>query len=394
MSSGCAWSWRPAPKRCVRLRATSVTGSSIARGFFWSAAAPRRSIAAEGRRRHEVGASERSAAGAPRRSGRGVEGNWAKTRSGRFRAQRRRRPEAERTRSRGKLKVMLTREQISDGLKRARYVTNERVETAIFLALALEKPLLIEGPAGAGKTEVAKVLAEMLHTELIRLQCYEGLDEARALYEWNYQKQLLRMQPGEQQGLRWEELSEHIFSRDYLLERPLLKAITAPSRVVLLIDEVDKADEEFEAFLLELLSDFQISVPELGTLKAHERPVVILTSNRARELSEALRRRCLHLFIDFPGIEQERKIIEFKVPELDAKLAAEAARFVSAIRKLGLRKPPSIAETLDWARALVRLGVRELDTDAVRTALGVLLKHEEDRVKVESKASALAPRRR
>jgi MoxR-like ATPase len=288
----------------------------------------------------------------------------------------------------------ITHEQISDGLKRALYVTNERVETAIFLALALEKPLLIEGPAGAGKTEVAKVLAEILNTELIRLQCYEGLDEARALYECNYQKQLLRMQADEQQGLRWEELSEHIFSRDFLLERPLLRAITSPSRVVLLIDEVDKADEEFEAFLLELLSDFQVSVPELGTLKAHERPAVILTSNRARELSEALRRRCLHLFIDFPGTEQERKIIELKVPELDAKLASEAARFVGAIRKLGLRKPPSIAETLDWARALVSLGVRELDTDAVRTALGVLLKHEDDRAKVESKASSLAPRRK
>ena len=288
----------------------------------------------------------------------------------------------------------ITHEQIADGLKRTSYVTNERVETAIFLALALEKPLLIEGPAGAGKTEVAKVLAEILGTELIRLQCYEGLDEARALYEWNYQKQLLRMQADEHEGLHWEELSEHIFSRDYLLERPLLKAITAPTRVVLLIDEIDKADEEFEAFLLELLSDFQVSVPELGTLKAHERPAVILTSNRARELSEALRRRCLHLFIDFPGTEQERKIIELKVPELDAKLAAEAARFVGAIRKLGLRKPPSIAETLDWARALVSLGVRELDTDVVRTALGVLLKHEDDRAKVESKASSLAPRRR
>jgi MoxR-like ATPase len=202
------------------------------------------------------------------------------------------------------------------------------------------------------------------------------------------------MQADEQQGLHWEELSEHIFSRDYLLERPLLKAITAPSRIVLLIDEVDKADEEFEAFLLELLSDFQVSVPELGTLKARERPVVILTSNRARELSEALRRRCLHLFIDFPGIEQERKIIELKVPELDAKLAAEVARFVGAIRKLGLRKPPSVAETLDWARALLRLGVRELDTDAVRAALSVLLKHEEDRVKVESKATTLAQRTR
>ncbi|MDO8430863.1 MAG: MoxR family ATPase [Candidatus Binatus sp.] len=286
----------------------------------------------------------------------------------------------------------ITHEQIADGLKRARYITNERVETAIFLALALEKPLLIEGPAGAGKTEVAKVVAEMLATRLIRLQCYEGLDEARALYEWNYQKQLLRMQADEAQGLHWEELSEHIFSRDYLLERPLLSAITAPQRVVLLIDEIDKADEEFEAFLLELLSDFQVSVPELGTLKARERPVVVLTSNRARELSEALRRRCLHLFIDFPGTEQERKIIELKVPELDARLAAEASRFVAAIRKLGLRKPPSIAETLDWARALVRLGVREFDTDAVRTTLGVLLKHEEDRAKVESRTSSLAPR--
>src|SRR5271169_2323689 len=162
----------------------------------------------------------------------------------------------------------ITHDQISDGLRRAKYVTNERVETAIFLALALEKPLLIEGPAGAGKTEVAKVVAEILHTELVRLQCYEGLDESRALYEWNYQKQLLRLQAGEHQGLRWEEISEHIFSRDYLLERPLLKAIQAPRRVVLLIDEIDKADEEFEAFLLELLSDFQISIPELGTLRA------------------------------------------------------------------------------------------------------------------------------
>jgi MoxR-like ATPase len=288
----------------------------------------------------------------------------------------------------------VTPEFVAAGLKRARYITNERVETAIFLALALDKPLLIEGPAGSGKTEVAKVLAEMLSTELVRLQCYEGLDEARALYEWNYQKQLLRLQADEVQGLRWDDVSEHIFSRDYLLERPLLKAITAPRRIVLLIDEIDKADEEFEAFLLELLSDFQVTVPELGTLRAHERPVVVLTSNRARELSEALRRRCLHLFIDFPGIEQERRIIELKVPDLDARLAAEASRFVSAVRKLGLRKPPSVAETLDWARALVRLGVKELDTDAIRTALGVLVKHEDDRAKVEAKASALAARPR
>ncbi|MFZ0890141.1 MAG: MoxR family ATPase [Candidatus Binataceae bacterium] len=285
--------------------------------------------------------------------------------------------------------MQLTAEYVRDGLRRAGYITNERVETAIFLALALDKPLLIEGPAGSGKTEVAKVLAEMLKTELIRLQCYEGLDEARALYEWNYQKQLLRLQ-AQEEGVRWEDVSEHIFSREYLLERPLLKAISSPHKVVLLIDEVDKADEEFEAFLLELLSDFQVSVPELGTIRAVERPVVVLTSNRTRELSEALRRRCLHLFIDFPGIEQERRIIELKVPELDARLAAEAARFVGALRKLGLKKPPSIAETLDWARALLRLAVKELDTPAIRASLSVLLKHEDDRAKVESKASSLA----
>ena len=288
----------------------------------------------------------------------------------------------------------ITAEFVAEGLRRARYITNERVETAIFLALALDKPLLIEGPAGSGKTEVAKVLAEILHTELIRLQCYEGLDEARALYEWNYQKQLLRLQADEHQGLRWEELSEHLFSREYLLERPLLKAISTPRKAVLLIDEIDKADEEFEAFLLELLSDFQVSVPELGTLRAIERPAVVLTSNRARELSEALRRRCLHLFIDFPGIEQERRIIELKVPELDARLAAEAARLVNALRKLDLKKPPSIAETLDWARALVRLGIKELDTPTIRATLGVLLKHEDDRTRVETKASSLTGRAR
>jgi len=287
-----------------------------------------------------------------------------------------------------------TPEFVSEGLRRERYVTNERVETAIFLALALDKPLLLEGPAGSGKTEVAKVLAAMLGAELIRLQCYEGLDEARALYEWNYQKQLLRLQADERQGLRWEEVSEHLFSRDYLLERPLLRAISAPRKVVLLIDEIDKADEEFEAFLLELLSDFQVTVPELGTLRAREKPVVVLTSNRARELSEALRRRCLHLFIDFPGLEQERRIIELKLPELDAQLAADAARFVNALRKLGLKKPPSIAETLDWARALMRLGVTQLDSAAIRAALGVLLKHEDDRAKVEAKASGLAARPR
>src|SRR6202790_4805928 len=258
-------------------------------------------------------------------------------------------------------------EFVAQGLRNASYITNERVETAVFLALALDKPLLIERAAGSGKTEVAKVLAEVMETELIRLQCYEGLDEARALYEWNYQKQLLRLQAEEHHGMRWEDISEHLFSREYLLERPILKAISAPRKVVLLIDEIDKADEEFEAFLLELLSDFQVTVPELGTLRAIEIPVVVLTSNRVRELSEALRRRCLHLFIDFPGLEQERRIIELKVPDLDAQLAADAARFVNTLRKLGLKKPPSIAETLDWARALLRLGVAQLDAPAIRS---------------------------
>jgi MoxR-like ATPase len=288
--------------------------------------------------------------------------------------------------------VNISQESVAEGLKRFRYITNERVETAIYLALALEKPLLIEGPAGSGKTEVAKVLAGMLETELIRLQCYEGLDEARALYEWNYQKQLLRLQAGEHEGLRWHDISRDLFSREYLLERPLLRAISSPRTSVLLIDEIDKADEEFEAFLLELLSDFQVTVPELGTIQAAHLPVVVLTSNRARELSEALRRRCLHLFIDFPGIEQERRIIQLKVPDLDERLAAQAARLVNAIRKLELKKAPSIAESLDWARALLRLGIKELDAPALRTTLGVLLKHEDDRARAESKATALLTR--
>ena len=290
--------------------------------------------------------------------------------------------------------MKITQDFVAEGLRHAHYVTNERVETALYLALVLEKPLLIEGPAGAGKTEIAKVLAQMLGTELVRLQCYEGLDEARALYEWNYQKQLLRLQADEQQGLGWEQLSQHIFSREYLLERPLLKAISTPRKVVLLIDEIDKSDEEFEAFLLELLSDFQLSIPELGTIRAQERPAVVLTSNRARELSEALRRRCLHLFIDFPGIEQERRILELKIPNLDAAMAGAAARFVNALRKLDLAKQPSVAETLDWVRALIQLGVNEIDQQAVRATLGLLLKHESDRALVESKAAAIIPRSR
>lgn len=283
----------------------------------------------------------------------------------------------------------ITFDLVRDGLKRAHYITTPKVETAIHLALVLEKPLLIEGPAGVGKTEVAKVLAELLHTELVRLQCYEGLDEARALYEWNYQKQLLRIQADTAQEKSWDEVESHIFSRDYLLERPLLHAISVPRKVVLLIDEIDKADEEFEAFLLEILSDFQVSVPELGTIRALHRPVVILTSNRARELSEALKRRCLHLYIDFPGFEEETRIIALKVPDLDEKLRRQVARFINGLRKLDLKKAPSIAETLDWARALMALGVKELDSPAVKRTLNLVLKYEEDIRKADGRVGDL-----
>jgi MoxR-like ATPase len=293
--------------------------------------------------------------------------------------------------------VKITAEEVRQGLRHARYITSSRVETAVFLALVLEKPLLVEGPAGAGKTELAKVLAEMLAAELVRLQCYEGLDEARALYEWNYQKQLLRLQADRTLATdaSWGSLSKDIFSREYLLERPLLRAITAPRRVVLLIDEVDKSDEEFEAFLLEVLSDFQVSVPELGTISARHRPVVVLTSNCVRELSEALKRRCLHLYIDFPGVEKEAEILALKVPEADEALRDQVARFVHGLRRLDLKKAPSIAETLDWCRALRALGVRGLDAAAVRQTLNLLLKHEEDVRKAEPKvASVLGGSRR
>ena len=283
----------------------------------------------------------------------------------------------------------LTLDEVRRGLRAARYITTPRVETALFLALTLEKPLLAEGPAGAGKTELGKVLAEMLGTDLVRLQCYEGLDESRALFEWNYQKQLLRIQADRAEGRTWDDVSSHIFSRDFLLERPLLRAIVAARKVVLLVDEVDKADPEFEAFLLEVLSDFQVTVPELGTIAARQRPVVVLTSNRTRELSEALVRRCLHLYVDFPGPEKEAEIIALKVPELDERLRGQVARFVAGLRKLELRKAPSIAETLDWARGLCALGVRELDSATVRQTLSLVVKHEEDLRKAETKVGAL-----
>jgi MoxR-like ATPase len=233
------------------------------------------------------------------------------------------------------------------------------------------------------------VLAGTLQTELVRLQCYEGLDEAKALYEWNYQKQLLRIQADRAGDQEWSEVSQHIFSRDYLLERPLLHAITAPHKVVLLIDEVDKADEEFEAFLLELLSDFQVSIPELGTIRAQHRPVVVLTSNRTRELSEALKRRCIYLWLDFPGVEKERDIVALKVPELEPRLQEHVARFVNGLRKLDLHKAPSIAETLDWARALRALQIKELNPAVVRQTLNLVLKHEEVIRKAEAKVTGL-----
>jgi len=285
--------------------------------------------------------------------------------------------------------VKITQEQVREGMARARYITTSRVETVVYLALVLEKPLLVEGPAGAGKTELAKVIAEMLATDLVRLQCYEGLDEAHALYEWNYQKQLLRLSADRDAAAPWEKIESHIFSRDYLLERPLLRAVAASKRVVLLIDEIDKADEEFEAFLLEVLAEHQVTVPELGTIRAVERPVVVLTSNQRRELSEALRRRCLHLFLEFPGAEKEREIIALKVPDLEERLRVKVAEFVAGLRRLGLKKSPSIAETLDWARALVALGIVELDAESVRRTLAVLLKHEEDIRKAEPRIASL-----
>jgi MoxR-like ATPase len=278
---------------------------------------------------------------------------------------------------------------VHEELRRARYITTQRVELAIYLALVLEKPVLIEGPAGAGKTEIGKVLAAMLQTDLVRLQCYEGLDEARALYEWNYQKQLLRIQADRASDREWDEMSSRIFSREFLFERPLLQAVAAAHKVVLLIDEVDKADEEFEAFLLEVLSDFQVTVPELGTIRAQHRPVVVLTSNRTRELSEALKRRCLHLYVDFPAADKEAEIINLKVPELERHLQRHVAQFVAGLRKLDLRKPPSIAEVLDWARALCTLGITELDAATAKRTLNVILKHEEDIRKAEPKISAL-----
>ncbi len=267
-------------------------------------------------------------------------------------------------------------DEVTTRLAETGYLASPAVATTVFLAARLGKPLLVEGPAGVGKTELAKAVAEISDARLIRLQCYEGVDESRALYEWNHAKQLLRITAGRDET--WDQTRTDIFSEEFLLSRPLLTAIRGDDAKVLLIDEMDKADVEVEGLLLEVLSDFQVTVPELGTIAATQHPFVVLTSNASRELSEALRRRCLFLHIGFPEEELERRIVALKVPELDSVLAESLVRVVGALRAMDLRKVPSVAETVDWARTLLALGADRLDEEVVRASLGVVLKHQED----------------
>jgi MoxR-like ATPase len=285
--------------------------------------------------------------------------------------------------------MTLKREEIADRLAAVGYVADHDIATALWLMDFLKRPLLLEGEAGVGKTEVGKALAAVYSAELIRLQCYEGLDQNAALYEWNYQRQLLAIKARESIGENADAIEEHIFSEKYLLERPLLAAIRRDKPPVLLIDEVDRADEEFEAFLLELLSDFQVSVPELGTIKATAIPRVVLTSNATRELSDALRRRCLYHYIDFPDVDREAKIILTRVPGVDAALALQVARMVAAVRKEDLRKVPGVAETLDWAATLFGLEVHDLrqEPEAIYETMICLLKTQEDRARMTREVS-------
>jgi MoxR-like ATPase len=285
-------------------------------------------------------------------------------------------------------------EAVDAGLRSVGYLPGESTALVAFLAARLGKPVLVEGPAGVGKTELAKAMASYLGRTLIRLQCYEGLDEAKALYEWNYRKQLLRIQ-AEAAGTGWDAVQDDIFGEEFLLARPLMVAIASHEPVVLLIDEIDKTDQEFEAMLLELLSDFQISIPELGRIEARTHPVVLLTSNNSRELTEALKRRCLYLWLDYPSTEHELEIVRLHTPELPESVAAKLVEVIARVRELDLKKPPSIAESIDWARALLLLGADDVDEDTFRQTMSIIVKHRTDLDVVAERAGVrlgLAPR--